>query len=242
MSTPTLVEAFGADDGITAVVGAGGKKTLMHRLAMGLEQPIVTATVRIPPIAAWVETLAFTDEPVSVVRSATDWPVGVLAGTDGPDRRLGYPPSTVDAIGAVGHPVLVKADGARMRRFKAPGVDEPQLPETSARVVWVASIEVVGSPLAADLVHRPERVAAITGRELGDLLTADDLAMVATHPQGGRKLVPEGSDYIVCLNMVDDPTDAETAHSVATQITAIDPAVTVVLTSLIAGDPIIGVY
>lgn len=242
MSIPTLVEAFRADDGITAVVGAGGKKTLMQRLSMALEQPIVTATVRIPPIAPWVETLSFTDEPVEIVRGTTDWPVGVLAGTDGPDRRLGYPPSTVDAIGAVGHPVLVKADGARMRRFKAPGPDEPQLPDTSARVVWVASIGVVGSPLSADLVHRPERVAALTGRPMGDLLTIDDLAVVATHPRGGRKLVPDDAEYIICLNMVDDPPSAETAHSVAARITAIDPALTVVLTSLIADDPIVGVY
>ncbi|MDR9411607.1 MAG: selenium cofactor biosynthesis protein YqeC [Haloquadratum sp.] len=242
MSTPALVEAFRADDGITAVVGAGGKKTLMRRLSASLETAVVTATVRIPPIAPWVATLAFTDDPVEAVRSATEWPVGVLAGTEGPDRRVGYPPATVDAIGTLGHPVLVKADGARMRRFKAPGEAEPQLPQASAQVVWVVSVGVVGAPLSAELVHRPDHVAALTGRPMGDPITAADLATVATHPEGGRKRVPPDASYIVCLNMVDDAARTETARAVARRIGEADPDVRVVLTSLTADAPVIGVH
>ncbi len=242
MSPSSIVAAVGAHDGITAVVGAGGKKTLMRRLAAALATPVVTATVRIPPIATWVETLAFTDDPVSAVRAATDWPVGVLAGTDGPDRRVGYPPSTVDAIGALGHPVLVKADGARMRRLKAPGAAEPQLPDSAARVVWVGSVEVVGAPLSAETVHRPERVAAVTGRAAGDPLTVGDLATLATHPQGGRKRVPRDAEHIVCLNMVDDPDRRRTAEAIADRIVDHTPGTRVVLTSLIADDPVVAVH
>ena len=242
MSAPSLLDAVGARDGITAVVGAGGKKTLMRRLAHSLESAVVTATVRIPPIAPGVEAVAFTDAPVDAVRSATAWPVGVLAGVDGPDRRVGYPPSVVDAIGALGYPVLVKADGARMRHFKAPGEAEPQLPESSAQIVWVASIGVVGAPLSADRVHRPERVAALTGRGVGEPLTVGDLATVATHPQGGRKQLPADVDYVVCLNMVDDAERAETAHAVARRITDRHPGIRVVLTSLLAEDPVIAVH
>jgi probable selenium-dependent hydroxylase accessory protein YqeC len=242
MNPPPIVAAFEAHDGITAVVGAGGKKTLMRRLARALSTPVVTATVRIPPIAPWVATLAITDDPVGAVRAANEWPVGVLAGTDGPDRRVGYPPSTVAAVGALGHPVLVKADGARMRRLKAPGAAEPQVPDSAARVVWVGSVQVVGAPLSAESVHRPERVAAVTGRTLGDPLTVGDLAALATDPEGGRKSVPPEADYIVCLNMVDDADHLRVAQAVAERIMDATSDVRVVLTSLIADDPVVAVH
>ena len=114
-----IVDALGARDGTTCLVGAGGKKTTMATLASRLEAAVVTATVRIPIFDDWVAEVVVTEDPVAAVDDATEWPVGVVPERERDDRYLGYDRTVVDRLADCGHPVVVKADGARMRRFKA---------------------------------------------------------------------------------------------------------------------------
>jgi probable selenium-dependent hydroxylase accessory protein YqeC len=211
-----LREAF-APEGIVAVVGAGGKKSTLYALAAECERAVITTTVRIPPFEGHVERLEITDDPVAVLEDNDEWPLGLVPGRDGDrERYLGYEPATVDAMAeATDAPLLTKADGARTRWLKAPKEDEPQIPEHSSVVVPIASVKSVGKPLAEEHVHRPERVASITGRDLDAEIRPEDVVTVLTHERGGLKDVPEDARVVALLNMVDDDELEATARDIA---------------------------
>jgi probable selenium-dependent hydroxylase accessory protein YqeC len=91
--------------------------------------------------------------------------------------------------------LLVKADGARKREFKAPGDGEPVVPRTASHVVPVASVAAVGETLTTDVVHRPGRVADITGLDMCDTITPGAVGTVLTHPEGGLRTASQQSGY-----------------------------------------------
>lgn len=210
-----LVEALAAD-GLVAVVGAGGKKSTIYELAGRLDRAVVTASVRIPIFDDEVAAVVVTDDPVGAVAASDDWPLGVVPEREREDRYLGYDPATVaDLAGADVDAVLVKADGARSRLLKAPDDREPQIPGNADTVLPVASARVVGKVLDETHVHRPERVADVAGIEVGDELTAEDVARVLASDRGGLKGVPPDATVVSVVNMADDQRLRRTARDVA---------------------------
>ncbi len=109
----------------------------------------------------------------------------------------------------------MKADGARMREFKAPNDREPQIPAGADAVVPIASAHVVGEPLTDERVHRPERVAAITDRSVGDAVTAETVGRVLASPAGGLKGVPADAAAVALVNKVDDDADEAVGRAIA---------------------------
>ncbi|MFP4589920.1 MAG: selenium cofactor biosynthesis protein YqeC [Halobacteriales archaeon] len=241
----TLAGAIGVEGGVVSVVGAGGKKSTLYRLAAELERAVVTATVRIPIFDAHVARVAVTTEPTPVLDRVdpASWPLGLVPSREREDRYLGYDPAVVDRLAdhpAVGT-VLVKADGARMRKFKAPSEDEPRIPSTSTMVVPVASVHAIGAPLGDDVVHRVERVRAITGLERGDPITPEAVATVVASPEGGHKGVPAGATVVPLLNMVDDADLERVAMRAAAAILERCDAPRVVLSQLTSTNPVVDV-
>ncbi|WP_226481716.1 selenium cofactor biosynthesis protein YqeC [Natrinema amylolyticum] len=236
-----VVEALEAQRGTTCVVGAGGKKTTMATLAAALERTVVTATVRIPIFDDWVDRVVVTENPVAAVEAAADWPLGVVPEREREDRYLGYDRETVAELSDLDVPVLVKADGARMRRFKAPNEREPQLPESASTIVSIASAHVVGQPLTEDRVHRVQRVAALTGLDPGDEIRPADVATVLASDQGGCKDVPDDATVIPLINMVDDEELEETGRRVAAEIHERADVPRVVLAEMRAERPLVAV-
>ncbi|MFB6173578.1 MAG: selenium cofactor biosynthesis protein YqeC [Halobacteriales archaeon] len=236
-----IVDALAARAGTTCVVGAGGKKTTMATLAARLDRAVVTATVRIPIFDVWVARVAVTDDPVAAVEAADKWPLGVVPERERADRYRGYDPGVVDDLAALDHPLLVKADGARMREFKAPSDREPQVPAAADTVVPIASAHVVGEPLDEERVHRVDRVAALTGREPGEPIRAADVATVLASEEGGWKGVPDGATVVPLVNMVDDDALAATAREVAAEVLDRADVPRVVLAEMRADDPLVAV-
>jgi len=238
-----LPEALSATTGLTCVVGAGGKKSTLYALANRLDRAVVTATVRIPIFDDQVAEVVVTDDPVTAVEAATDWPVGVVAERERADRYAGYEPATVARLAEAGaaDAVLVKADGARTRWLKAPNEREPQLPRNADTVVPIASARVVGEPLSEEHVHRPERVARITGRELGAPIRASDVATVLTSDRGGLKDVPPGATVVPLVNMVDDDDLLAVGEEVAAAIHERVDVPRVVLGRMNAPEPVVAV-
>lgn len=240
-----LVAALEADRGLVGVVGAGGKKSLMYRLAHRLDRAVVTATVRIPIFDRHVARVIVTSTPARAVDAADpgDWPFGLVPERDGEDRYRGYDPAVIDELATHGdvQTILVKADGARMRRFKAPGEDEPQVPRAATVVAPVVSARAIGEPLAEGLVHRVEHVRRLTGLSVGDELTTDAVARVIANDRGGHKGVPDGATVVPTINMVDTPSLERRARRLAGAILERCGAPRVVLTQLTADDPLVDV-
>lgn len=238
-----LVEALDAATGTVCVVGAGGKKSTLFALADRLERAVVTATVRIPLFDSAVATVEVTDDPVEALQTAEQWPLGLVPEQEGSDRYRGYDPADVEAIAAadVADAVLVKADGARMREFKAPDASEPVIPATADTVLPIVSAHVVGKPLTAEHVHRPERVADIAGRDLGEPIRPIDVAAVLASDRGGFKDVPEGASVIPVVNKVDDAELRATADELAREALTRADVPHVALTRMTASNPLVDV-
>ncbi|WP_137284302.1 selenium cofactor biosynthesis protein YqeC [Halorussus salinisoli] len=240
----TLPEALDAETGLTCVVGAGGKKTTLYALADRLDRAVVTATVRIPIFDAEVAEVVVTERPQTVVSDARSWPLGLVPERERDDRYRGYDLETVaDLAEAHSGPVLVKADGARTRWLKAPNEREPRIPAAADTVVPIASARVVGKSLSAEHVHRPERVAAVAGREESAEIRPEDVAAVLASDDGGLKGVPEDATAVPVVNMVDSPELEETAREIADEVLAHAPdsVPRVVLTRMVADDPVVAV-
>lgn len=245
----SLASVLAADDGqCVAAVGAGGKKTTLYRLGRLLDRAVVTSTVRIPIFDDHVEDVVVTADPVSTLRSRSDegevWPLGLVPEREREDRYRGYAPHTVDGI-VTAHdgPVLVKADGARNRLFKAPDGREPQFPSHVDTALPLVSARVVGKPLSDEWVHQPELVSDLAGVAVGDALDATAVARVLASPAGGLKGVPAGVTVVAVVNMVDDDALRAVGGRVAAETLSLTDRIDrVVLTQLVAPDPVVEVF
>lgn len=207
-----------------AFVGAGGKKTAMQRLtAEGTDTGIrvgYTTTTAMPPPPDIPLTVTIRDEYPYVV---SEQPPPLAFGSEyvpHPERVetkvRGFDPDFLQTVFDNGEFdwVLVKADGARMREFKAPNDEEPVIPAGASHVVPVASVKAVGQPLTEDVVHRPERVAELTDLAIGDTITTETIGTVIAHPQGGLKHVPPETPVTPMVNKADTPDEQTVARAV----------------------------
>lgn len=236
-----IVRALDADRGLVCTVGAGGKKTTMYALAARIERAVVTATVRIPIFDESVADVAVTSDPIAAIERANRWPLGVVPAQERDDRYRGYDPETVSAMADAADAVVVKADGARMRRFKAPGNGEPQLPPDADVVLPIASVRVVGKPLTSEYVHRVDSVAELTGLERGETIRPMDVATVLASAHGGHKAVPENATVIPLINMVDDDELESVGREIAAAIHERANVPRVVLAQMTADEPLVAV-
>lgn len=221
-----LADALPAlDDRVVVFVGGGGKTSSMYRLARELasagRKAIVTTTTHIiAPREHEAQALVLSghlDDVLQQVRRYLETlkVVGIgsqIVSADG--KMKGIPPEWVDAIAAdlPGVYVLVEGDGSAGRPFKAPADHEPVIPGTTTLVVPVVGIDVIGRPLGPDAVHRPERVASITGIREGDPITVEIVSKVMLHPNGAAKGAPSRARVVQMINKVDDVSRLEIAR------------------------------
>ena len=97
-------------------------------------------------------------------------------------------------------PLLIEADGSRLRPLKAPAAHEPAIPEWVDAVVVVAGLKGLGLPLSDVTVHRPEIFSSLSGISPGETVTPAALVRLLSHPAGGLKNIPGQARRIILLN------------------------------------------
>jgi probable selenium-dependent hydroxylase accessory protein YqeC len=123
--------------------------------------------------------------------------------------------------------IIAEADGSAMRPFKAPGEGEPVMPAATTTALTVVGLDVLGRPLDERAVHRPERVAALTGALPGAPVTAGLIAAVLAHPAGGGKDVPSGARRVVMLNKAETPERVAAAELIAARVQTVTARVVI---------------
>jgi probable selenium-dependent hydroxylase accessory protein YqeC len=223
---------------LVAIIGGGGKSSLMFELAERLPgRGVMTTTTRIFSAqmsrAAEVCTLADADwrARLDVFESG----LLVVGHVDG-ERAVGVGPELPAEL--LAHPrvswVVVEADGSRMRPVKAPGPHEPVIPTGATLLVPVVGIDALSKPIA-EIAHRPERVSAIAGLSVEDTLTPVALARVITSSEGGLKGAASAGRTAVLINKVESAAECGLAREVADQILR-DPTVERVAIGALLGD------
>ena len=213
-----------------ALVGAGGKTTVLFRLAGEYPPPVlVTATTHLG-----VEQLIpggrhfLVDGPQALAVIDAEW-LGqalLLTGpvtTDG-SRWQGLDPEMMDLVGQMaerrGTPLLIEADGSRRLPLKAPAEHEPAIPGFVDGVVVLASLHGLGKALDGQTVHRPEIFGQLSGLKQGETITAEALERMLRHPAGGLKNIPAGARRMALLNGADNPALQEQGHALAERLLA----------------------
>ena len=213
---------------VVSLVGGGGKTTLMFRLA---DELTATGSKVVTTMTTRIFVGQMSRAPARVVLQGEGALLAQLPGLLAEhghvlvagstlveqDKVQGLEPAFVDRIAA--HPpvdvVLIEADGSRRLPFKAPAVHEPVIPSSATVVVPIVGLDVLGRPLTTAYVHRPDRVAALTGAHLGDPVTPALIAAVLAHPDGGGKAVPAPARLIPFLNKVEDDASLLAARKIA---------------------------
>lgn len=220
---------------IVALVGAGGKSSLLFRLGDELaaagQTALLAATTRL--YASQLDRAPFALISSREATLVSELPTSlrgyrqalVMAGPAGePDKLRGLAPEVICRLAGLADvgAAIIEADGSRERPLKAPAAHEPLIPPCATHVVAVAGVAAVGQPLDSRSVHRPELFAALTGLPMGESLTPAAVAALLAHPDGGRKGCPAGATLVGYLNLAldaaEDAAERERRVAVARRI------------------------
>lgn len=166
--------------GITAIVGSGGKTTLLRILADELPGTVIlTTSTHILPFAGI--PLVVTDDLEQVRRTLALHRV-ICMGTPAAEGKLTAPSLPFSALADAADYVLVEADGSKRLPLKAHASHEPVIPENARRTVCVVGASGFGKPVE-QVVHRPELFCARTGARMSDIVTPELAAqgIIAEH-------------------------------------------------------------
>jgi probable selenium-dependent hydroxylase accessory protein YqeC len=209
---------------VVAIVGGGGKTTALYRLGAelaGRTMPVLlSGTARFtPPEGSEPPNLILVEGPSDIdgALSPGVTPLTIATGWGSKGRLLPVEPEWIDALHHDNPDltIVLESDGSAMRPFKAPNDREPVIPAGATIVVCIVGMDAVGRPLDETHVHRPERVARITGTPIGATVTPETVATVLWHPEGGRKSIPPGARWVALLNKADTPSRRTAADAVA---------------------------
>jgi probable selenium-dependent hydroxylase accessory protein YqeC len=229
--TTILTESLGLGRReVISLAGAGGKTTLMFRLAKELsltgKKVVTTTTTKIlePSSGETVSLFIHTDEReikqfidkhldgyrhITIARERLE--SGKLKGVSSDLVNDLWSANEIDYI-------IVEADGAAGRPIKAPQEGEPVIPSSTTTVVAILGVDGVGTEMAEKNVFRADRVSRLTGIPMGERVTEEAIAVLMTHPEGIFKGAPSSSKVIGFLNKVDIPNGIMKAKRVAQKI------------------------
>lgn len=216
---------------VVALVGGGGKTSILFTLAeelalSGYKVVVATTTHYYFPSHGAVDRLLVFEEKelMSHLPQAVENARIVALGTGVHNGKL---LAVSDAFvkwlkeSQLVDFILVEADGASRKPFKAPADHEPVIPGCTDLVLTIVGVDILGKELNAANAHRPERISALTGLQEGEIIRPKDIAETLYSPQGGRKNVPEGARWLPVINKVDDSSKSSAAGSIASQLTAL---------------------
>lgn len=220
-----LASALKIEPGITAIIGSGGKSTLLRALGLELMRDggrvLLCTTTHMLPVAGvpWDGSSRRLD--------AAPWKPGALhapgctceacaglargsicqAGVLDPETgKLSSPAESLDQLAQRFDYVLAEADGSKQLPLKAHAAWEPVIPAGTANAIWVVGASGLGKPID-EVVHRPELFCERCGYEPTDIATPERVAMVLN---AELQMLSLGTARVI-LNQVDklaDPTMA----------------------------------
>jgi molybdenum cofactor cytidylyltransferase len=211
-----------------ALVGAGGKTSLMFSIARSYTgRVIVTTTTHLSRGQTKWGDIHFVPKSVKELSSFLDdttTGIIVLTGQFEGNRVTGLNPKILTWLAQYSQdnivPLLIEADGSRQLPLKAPGSHEPAIPSFVDLVIVMAGLSAVGKPLSAEWVHRPERFSAIGGIKPGEPITPVSIVKLLSDSNGGLKNIPANARRIVFLCQVDRLEPLDVTDSLANELLA----------------------
>ena len=221
-----LASALKIEPGITAIIGSGGKSTLLKTLGLELMRAggrvLLCTTTHMFPVAGmpWDGSSRRLDAalwkpgglhvPGCTCEACADLARGSIcqAGVLDPETgKLSAPAEPLGELAQRFNYVLAEADGSKRLPLKAHAAWEPVIPSGTANIVWIVGASGFDKPIN-EAVHRPELFCVRCGCELTDIATPERVAQVLNAEMQALEL----GTARVMLNQVDtlaDPTMAD---------------------------------
>lgn len=221
-----LASALKLEPGITAIIGSGGKSTLLKTIGLELMRAggrvLLCTTTHMFPVAGvswdgssrrldaapWKPGAAHapgcTCEACAGLARGSICQSGVLDPETG---KLSAPAEPLGKLAQRFNYVLAEADGSKRLPLKAHAAWEPVIPSGTANIVWIVGASGLGKPIN-EAVHRPELFCERCGCEPTDIATPEHVAQVLNAEMQALGLCTAR----VMLNQVDalsDPTMAD---------------------------------
>ena len=177
---------------VIAVIGCGGKTSLMELLANKLQEKkvLVSTTTKMFPVKGILCT-------------------GLLNEASGKLEAL--PPETLAGLIPQHDITLLEADGSRGLPCKGWLPNEPAVPRYCTHTVGIVTMNVLGKTATETIVHRLPEFLSLTGLKEGETITAQAIEAMVCAPEGMFKN-SAGKQYLL-VNQAEDKTAAKTAHS-----------------------------
>lgn len=187
---PSFSQAFQIVAGdVVSIVGAGGKTSLMFRLAgeaaeRGLKTLVTTTTRLFIPRPDQYDAIDLSG--AAFERETIDRPGVYVAGV--PDRQRGKMAGLCEeriatCLGRFDL-LLIEADGSARKPLKGWKETEPVIDPRTTRTIGVVDIQTVGRIVSDDLVHRLDIFLDLTGAVAGRPVALNHLKSVVTHHRG----------------------------------------------------------
>ena len=148
---------------IIAIVGSGGKTTLLKDLANQYREAGKTVFATTTTRMFIEEDTLLTDDPETIIRALQETGY-VMAGIPEGVKFRSLSPETFEAVCARADVVLVEADGSKHMPLKYPNESEPVIPENTDKIIVVWGPHGLGRP-AREVCHRLELVIRCLGIE-----------------------------------------------------------------------------
>lgn len=213
-----------------ALVGAGGKTSLMYNLAKNMVERgktvISTTSTKIyPPSPDQSSCLLFLgdngipklEQITSEVQHHRHITLGLKVDTI-TGKVLGLMPEEIFPLLSLVDHVIVEADGASGRPIKAPNESEPVVPEFADLVIPIIGLDSVFLPATQENVFRLEEFLRVTNLDRGGEITPHEIALLFDHPKGALREIPETAKVIVFLNKLDQIENPEIVCELAREI------------------------
>ncbi|WP_299983905.1 selenium cofactor biosynthesis protein YqeC [Desulfobacula sp.] len=240
--------------GVISLIGAGGKTSLMFRLAKELTESgktvLTTTTTKIfmpdsdqspvTIIEGAVDELVKTSKsflsryPHFSAGSKQDLATGKLKGFTSDIINQLWQANLFDWI-------LVEADGARGKPLKATASHEPVVPKATSHIVLVTGLDGVGKVLDENHVHRAGLFSNNTGLPLGE--TIDEQTIAASMAIEIKKADALGHPLfnIVFLNKADTPDRIASGRKIA-ELLQTNKNINTIITASLRDEPSVKNY
>ena len=200
-----LLQSLGIRPGLTALIGGGGKTTLLYALARqaSIDSRVIVCTTThiLPP--EHLPCVFPADE--AEIAAALEKSNCICVGTKSAEGKFSAPAVPMKTLLTLADFIFVEADGSKHRPLKAHAAHEPVIPAEANQTILVLGASGLDRPIC-DAAHRPELYA----KKLG--VSEDDLA---TPYLAAQLLELEALHTRVLVNQVETEADLANARELA---------------------------
>lgn len=208
-----LQQAFGIMRGdVVAFIGAGGKTSALIGLGYELRDQkwrvlaTTSTAITLEQLDLMPHSMRYDADPAAISQALSVHGFVFLYDTIYDDRVYGptieWTRKMLDTIDS--DVLLIEADGADGRPFKAPRENEPAIPREASLVVPIVSLSALDKPLDDEHIYNPQPMIDKYGFYPGSGVRSPWIAQVLRDDELGLRGVPDKARVVAFINQTPD--------------------------------------